>query len=196
MNDIVINKKIKHPILYLGVLFIGVAIAALYFLSGQPLTIEICIDIVGAGIAITTLAYAAIHVRLIYYSQQQNLEIKRKLFSADLITQYNSPEMTKLSIISYALKKDIKDLKPEEVIEYLEGNQKKKTAIVASLNFFEKLAISIDHKLADEDLLKDYFRGIIRNNYHALKGFIELKRKENQNNRIFENFEQLTDRWG
>ena len=45
--------------------------------------------------------------------------------------------------------------------------------MVASLNFFEKMAICIEHGLADENLLKDFFRGIVRSNFHALKGFIE-----------------------
>ncbi len=195
MDEIRINIYIRYAVLLLGVFLTITAMVICHLWGGSSSTLDNILKIFGSGIALTSLAYAAMNVRLIYNSQQHNLEIKRKTFSSNLITQFNSPEMTKLSIISYALKKDIKELKPEEVVEYLEKNQDKKTAMVASLNFFEKMAISIEHGLADENLLEDFFRSIVRNNYHSLKDFIELKRKENQNNKIFEKFETLAQRW-
>ena len=195
MDEIRINIYIRYAVLLLGVFLTIAAMVLCYLWGGSSSTLDHILEIFGSGIALTALVYAAMNVRLIYDSQQHNLLMKRKSFSSDLISQFNSPEMTKLSIISYALKKDIKDLKPDEVVEYLEKDQDKKIAMVASLNFFEKLAISIEHGLADENLLRDFFRGIVRSNYHALKGFIELKRKENQNNKIFEKFEALARRW-
>ncbi|MDY6973867.1 MAG: DUF4760 domain-containing protein [Thermodesulfobacteriota bacterium] len=195
MDEIRINIYVRYAVLLLGVFLTIAAMVICYLWGGPSSTLDNVLKIFGSGIALTALVYAAMNVRLIYNSQQHNLEMKRKSFSSDLISQFNSPEMTKLSIISYALKKDIKDLKPDEVVEYLEKDQDKKTAMVASLNFFEKLAISIEHGLADEKLLRDFFRGIVRSNFHALKGFIELKRKENQNNKIFEKFEALARRW-
>ncbi len=190
-----ITIKIKYATLFVG---IGLTIALIFGIKlwgGSYATIENYIKILGSGIALTALVYAAINVHLLFDINKKNLEFKKKEYSASLITQFNSPTMTKLSVISHALKKEIKDLTPEEVADLLARDENKKIAIVAMLNFYEKLAISIEHEIADEELLKDFFRGIIRNTYHVMKNFIDKKRIDNENQRIFAKFENLAKRW-
>ena len=62
--------------------------------------------------------------------------------------------MTVLSNLSAQLKKDVKSYTGQEVAKFLDENVESKKAIVAVLNFYEKMAIAIELDLADEELLK------------------------------------------
>ncbi len=69
-------------------------------------------------------------------------------------------------------------------------------ALTRVLNFAEKLAIVVENDLADEVILKQFFRGIVVGYYHDFRDFIDLKRRERKNDKIFEKFFWLASRWG
>lgn len=186
--------SIKYAILVVG-LILSVVVTVLFYFLDPSRSVQTALMILGTGIALTTLVYAAHNLKLLHESQQTGQDLERKRFSADLIRQYNSPEMTKLTVIAYELKKDIKDLQPGEVVAYLQddSHKKEREAMVLSLNFFERMAIAINHGIADEDLLKDFFRGIVRNNNLTLKGFIELRQRDNP--KVWEKFQKLATKW-
>jgi hypothetical protein len=126
---------------------------------------------------------------------EAKLKNRKKQYAAQLISEWHSPEMSKLSVIANATKVNISQLEPKDVIEYLKGDPEKEHAMVATLNYLEKLAICINHDIADEPLLKDFFEGIVKRYHYTLKGLINLKRRELQNNRIFEHFIELAVKW-
>ncbi|MFY0608601.1 MAG: DUF4760 domain-containing protein [Cyclobacteriaceae bacterium] len=190
-----INVKIKYTILIGGTLLtFGIIIFIAIFRSDLS-TFDNYLKIVSAGVTITTLIYAALNVHMIQEHNQSQITLKKKEVSLLLVSQYNTPEMTTLSTLSAQLKKDVEKLEAKEVADYLQKNKESRKAMVATMNFYEKLAIAIDQDLADESLLKEFFRGIIQDTYNVLKAYIEYLRKERKNQKIFDRFEELAIKW-
>ncbi|MDT0620866.1 DUF4760 domain-containing protein [Croceitalea vernalis] len=190
-----INIKIKYTILIGGTLLTFGIIIFIAIFRIDLSTFDNYIKIVSAGVTITTLIYAALNVHMIQEHNQSQIALKKKEVSLLLVSQYNTPEMTTLSTLSAQLKKDVEKLEAKEVAEYLQKNKESRKAMVATMNFYEKLAISIDQDLADESLLKEFFRGIIQDTYNVLKAYIEYLRKERKNQKIFDRFEELAIKW-
>lgn len=190
-----VTIRLKYVILIIGILLTILTIIAIKVWGGTLFNLDICLKVIGSGIALTALVYATINVHLLYETNEFNYQLKLKENSSNLISEFSDPEMAKLTTLSHSLKKDIKDLNTKEITDFLKNNHEKYLAIVTMLNFYEKLAIFIEHKLVDEKLLKDYFRGVVINTYHVMIGYIGNIRKEKENQKVFEKFENLAKSW-
>ena len=67
--------------------------------------------------------------------------------------------------------------------------------IIAMLNYFEEMALSIEYELADEYLLRKYFAQSALEIYETLEPVIESLRHQRNNKAIFITFERLIGRW-
>lgn len=189
--------KIKYVTLTICALLTLIALLWLRAKGGDNATFDNYLKIGGFGTALTTLIYTAMNLNLVYQAQIANQRLSQKKYSSGLINKYSSPSYIKLTQLAHDLKIDIKNLDSKQVAAHLNKpeNTQFKHALAVTLNFLEHLAICIEHDLADEDLLYDYFKSIVVANYFALKTFIEQTRLERSNNRIFVKFEELAISW-
>jgi len=147
MNIDKLNISIKYVILISGVLLVTASILIMY---KYECSLESIVQVVTLILLALTLIYTAINVHMIQENSTQSLELKKKEHSFELISQFNEPEMTKMSILSKKFKVEIKELDAHKVVELLKSDKEYQTAIVQMMNFYEKLAIAIEFDYADE----------------------------------------------
>jgi hypothetical protein len=195
MDTLKVNIKVRYMTLLIGFLA-TVAVTIWAFFASSSHEPKDIVPVTAAGIAATALVYAAMSLHANQILNEQKLLQEKKQLSLNLIGEWHRPDMAKLTILGAALRKEIKDLRPKEVMDILTNDQEKQMAVVSMLNYMEKMAISVDVGVADEETLREFFGSIVRLNYHALKGFIEHRRTELSDATVFIKYENLARRWG
>jgi hypothetical protein len=194
MDTFNVNITIRYITLVIGFLA-TVAVTIWAFSASSSHEPKDIVPVAAAGIAATALVYSAMSLHANQILNERKLLQEKKLLSLNLISEWHKPDMVKLTIVGAALRKQIKDIQPKEVIEVLANDKEKQTAVVSMLNYMEKLAISVNVGVADEETLREFFDSIVRLYYHALRGFIEYKRMDLSDANVFIRFEDLAKRW-
>ena len=81
-----------------------------------------------------------------------------------------------------------------EVIAFASG-EKVKTNITNTLNFFEEMAFSIDYEIADPELVKEQFCGVVTTIFSILKPWIDQERVNRGRPKIWIRVEDLFTKW-
>jgi hypothetical protein len=68
-------------------------------------------------------------------------------------------------------------------------------AVNATLNYFEAISNAIRREMVDEKFLQDFFKSIFLTYHENLASYIHFKRKKMNNDRLFECFTHVCDRW-
>jgi hypothetical protein len=82
-----------------------------------------------------------------------------------------------------------------EQLTYLKGAPELAANLMDVLNHFEALAIGISSDIIDDGLAKDFFRSIASQYWRHSEAYIKNRRAEQNNTRLFDNFEALYERW-
>jgi hypothetical protein len=214
--------RFRYVTLVTGLFLTAVAVLA-YIKLGRSPEIEGAMAIFAAGVALTALTYTAMNIHLVSTHQKQTLTMQaqaitiqqqaiqlqtqaielqnettnfnKKMRALDIVNQWNSPEIRKLTLIADDVGRDIENFSPKELADLLQNNKDKYMAAILTLNFLENMSLAIRHKLADEQFLKDFFKLTIRFYFSALKGIIDMERKTFKSNQIFNEIEDLLDKW-
>ncbi len=171
---------------------------------GAVLSIDIrdIVAIFTSGIVCTTLVYHAFNLTMNYEINkikidydENKIKFDRKVQSLNMITEWHKPEMTILTItIRDFLSEKNTDNNLSKLIDLPENIDSRK-AIVTILNYFEKISLACEFKIADEAVLKDFFQGLFQFYYLNSKDFIQKRRRERNNTKIFERFEKYSTKW-
>ncbi len=139
--------------------------------------------------------------------EQREVEIKQiaesQLLDRTLpyITRWNDPgyfPARKIAQELYQLKSSQKVIDQEKfIINYLSDpkNYETKQAILNLLNFLEELAICIKLRLIKEDVIKEYYKGIVILYTETFYTLIQERRKEKNREEIFLALTDLCDKW-
>jgi hypothetical protein len=82
-----------------------------------------------------------------------------------------------------------------EQLAYLRENVERFTHFIDILNTFEGLFIAIDNNVIDDTTAKRFFRTIVIEYWHASEEVIKKIRGEQNNARLYKEFESLYKRW-
>ena len=195
MDRLSVKLSIRYVALIISLLATILCAVVYAWISNWIVTLDEIIKIVGVGVAFSTALYAAMSLGNIYDAHKEILNHKKKGFSSQLIDKWLDPEMTKLILKSTPLQQKIRKLNAEQGMKELDKNVSNRHALLTVLNFFEQLSVSIINDLADEKMLKEFFRNIVVTYYNANKGMIDARRKYRNNQKLFSQFEQLAKKW-
>lgn len=86
----------------------------------------------------------------------------------------------------------------DDQLRFLEENADKGylDAVIETMNFFELLGLAVDTGLADEEIVKRYFRALTVHVWGRLNSYVAWRQGESNNPRLFSEFEGLFARWG
>ena len=196
MDKFSVKFDMKYIVLVIGFILTSITIALYAWHNQWVLTLDSTIKILGLGVGATTAIYAAMNLRHIYDSHIEAVAHKKKEYSAHLMERWLDPEMTKISISANSLLGEInKKSNDEEAYKLFNEKHDERHSLLSILNFFELMAISINTNVADEPMLKDFFRGVVTSHYNNMIGIIDIRRKKANNQRIFKDFEMFAKKW-
>jgi hypothetical protein len=63
------------------------------------------------------------------------------------------------------------------------------------LNFLESISLGVLQGIMDEEFIKGFFGSVFKNQYNTYIVFIEYRRREKQNPKIWNSFTTLAFKW-
>ena len=194
MDEIKLNVKVPFATLFIGLFLTALASLLVgYVVKGSSIT-----DVLGTsglGIAGTTLIYAALQFHLSNQIRMEELRIQRLEKSLEFMANISEPSMANMLRITALVAKELSSGTGKSAIEIVESDESHHAAVVAALNYLERLAIMVRFDAADESILRDFFSVPVRRTWHNYHDWIATKRQEWHTNDLFAELEWLADRW-
>ena len=190
-------------------LIIGIAITTIaticMSLFVKSAEIKDVITVFTSGIVSTTLIYHALNYNLNFSANkikfefdESKLGIDRKISAINLIGEWHKKDMTDNIVKVRKLIDVIKSekLNAIQIDEKLESETETRVALISILNFFERICLSIEINISDNETLKSYFKFIFRIYWSSFQEFIRYRRKQRDDESIFCDFEKfITINW-
>jgi Domain of unknown function (DUF4760) len=130
-------------------------------------------------------------------SLRAQVEQQRSTEAFALMARWNSPDLLDARRAWHTISDTFQDKGAAAVKDFLlDPKQTDQVLNVRHvLNFLEEIAMAVTHEHADEDLLHDFFAGIVKRAHEALGQWIPDHRRKTGRNTIWERFDQLYTRW-
>lgn len=132
------------------------------------------------------------------YTFIQGMEERKAVTAQALIRCWNSPDMVPMRLVLREITENRLDaalLKRPVKGDMAPGTDEKRGHLVTILNFYEELSIAALRKTANEDLLYDFFDGIISQSAAKLRDWIIHERTIDNEGEYYSEFLKLADRW-
>lgn len=149
------------------------------------------ISTITSGVVITTLLYNVFNYRLNYNINVAKLEQDRKNQALVLISECNKKEIIEATVyvVNFLEKNDV--IKESDVKNDIQF----RVSATIALNLLEKIAIAVESNVADEVMLKTFYKGIFKTFSLKLKKYIEYRRELTNIPTTFIKFEKLAEKW-
>jgi len=188
---------IRFPVTVLGViLLLSLTLIVLYrFLPPFRSGIVFIGAVLAASATIYGAFFTAYNVRKGIEALEQSNRDKHVSTACAFIERWNSPALREIKMEAWHIKDQIKDKSQEEVGAVLDADEKQRATLLAVLNFFEEIAISITVNGADEQVTKSFFRFLALEMFNSSYKWITYYRQKHNAPRIFVEYETLYNRW-
>ncbi|MDY7003334.1 MAG: DUF4760 domain-containing protein [Cyanobacteriota bacterium] len=136
-----------------------------------------------------------------YRSLRQAEKDKKQDKAYHLIERWNSPELLPLEFDAKQIINDLRknqqsmEVYIQEAEENNNQNQEKIHKVTKILNFLVEIAICIENGIADEDVLKSFFRGIVQDYCEKFDDLIHSRRKGNGHQERYKKLLELANQW-
>lgn len=131
--------------------------------------------------------------------RQQNKEAQLIDRTLPYIARWNDPQYwaARKTASEFNLLKNNQIINNEEQFlkDYLHKNTDAKQELLNILNFLEEVALGLQKGILKEDLLYDYYRGIICDFCKTFHYLIKQRREEKNNQKIFKALTDLYEKW-
>ncbi len=150
----------------------------------------------------TVLSSTATVISAVYIAQglNQTVEFSKLNRAIELTERWNSPDFSETKAVIEDLAEKLEHLSEENRLEAFnsapnsEHDKKKiKAALVNICNFFEEIGVLTDKKLLDEEVLREFYQGLVISYYELFSFWIEQRRVKRS--AIYSNFEKMYNRW-
>lgn len=188
---------VRIPVTVLGVILVlGLTLIVLYRLFPHSRSGIVFIGaVVAASATIYGAFFTAYNVRKGIEALEQSNRDKHVSTACSFIERWNSPTFNKIKMEAWNIKETIKDKSQEEVGVMLDADKKQRATLLAVLNFFEEMSISITVNGADEQVTKSFFRFLVLEMFNSSFKWITYYRQKHNAPRAFREYEILYNRW-
>ena len=116
------------------------------------------------------------------------LEWHKEFMTSNVNTLYKFYKLNKTFLDDGAPRKFHEELEKEE-------NEKFYDALLSVFNFLETLCLGVKQGIMDEEFIKGFFNSLFIVQYNRYITYIEYRRREKQNPKIWVNFTTLSEKW-
>jgi hypothetical protein len=149
----------------------------------------------------TVLSSTATVISAVYIAQglSQNVEFSKLTRAIELTERWNSPDFYDTKAVTVELAKILSNLPVEERLkalnEALNSGNGKEAALVNTFNLFEEIAILTNKKLLDEEVLREFYQGIVIAYYSLFEFWINERKAKTQRVALYSNLKIMYHRW-
>jgi hypothetical protein len=154
-------------------------------------------DVLGFSAAALATAAAVTGASHIAQDLKHNAESARIDRTFSYIQRWNDPGFAKQSVIG--LMREMRSLNDEEKREHLlrrlKDEDSLKSELVCIFNFLEEMALGISEGVVDEQILKDFFRGIVVIYIDTFRPWLKQRATETGRDLVYTRFMGLYKTW-
>ncbi len=149
----------------------------------------------------TVLSSTATVISAVYIAQglSQNVEFSKLTRAIELTERWNSPDFYDTKAVTVELAKILSNLPVEERLkalnDALNSGNGKEAALVNTFNLFEEIAILTNKKLLDEQVLREFYQGIVIAYYSLFEFWINERKAKTQRVALYSNLKIMYHRW-
>ena len=149
----------------------------------------------------TVLSSTATVISAVYIAQglRQNVEFSKLTRAIELTERWNSPDFYDTKAVTVELAKILSNLPVEERLkalnDALNSGNGKEAALVNTFNLFEEIAILTNKKLLDEQVLREFYQGIVIAYYSLFEFWINERKAKTQRVALYSNLKIMYHRW-
>lgn len=148
------------------------------------------------GIAALIGAFYLARGLMLSAQQQRNaLDQKAKENALRYLERWNDPQFCEFKVDAEQVIKIQEKENSKAVAVKIHEDDTFKRRVSDILNFFEEIAIAVDSKTVDEDILRRAYKGLLNLYCMALQDFIKDSRRRFGNPRLYIEIENLHKRW-
>ena len=170
-----------------------------YVLPGT--TIRDAVAVFAGGSVLITVFYQLINYEYTQRRFKYDIKTSQNLLSFNVVLEWQKDYMTKHTndLRNFWMKHKcfLEDGMPRKFQEELDKpeNDGPYTSLMVVFNFLESVSLGIRQGIMDEEFVKGFFQSMFIKQYHRYQPYIEYRRRETQNPKIWENFTYLSDKW-
>ncbi len=120
-------------------------------------------------------------------------EYEAKVYAFALMRDWHSAEMIEHGTIARNFMRD----HPSDITKLIDdpANIEIRQSVMILLNYFERLSLAYQTNMADNSLMKEYFRYLFSLYYTGFEEYIHRTRKEKENHKLFICYENVVKEW-
>ena len=152
--------------------------------------------------AATVLSSTATVISAVYIAQglNQNVEFSKLARAIELTERWNSPDFAEAKVATVKIAKMLSNIPVEDRLKALndsiDSGDSKEEVLINIFNFFEEIGILVNNKLLDEEVLREFYQGIVVSYYSLFEFWINERRSKPQMvSIVYSNLEILYHRW-
>ena len=147
--------------------------------------------------AVSVLAGAALLIGAINAldSRYAQLQQSKAVAALEYIHRWTDPHFFHAKVNGRDIIQALKGKTEDEQYAYVKQEPTRLANLIDVLNFFESMSIAIQKDIADDEIVKLFFRSILTEYWHGAEGFIKKRRAERNNARLAQEIEWLYERW-
>lgn len=157
--------------------------------------IPIITPIIAGGAVITTLIYHTFNYHLNQELNTLKIRQDRRNLAISIIGEFQKKEMMEAAIFTIVYFKKNSHTNIKDLSAAIQADETLRLCATILLNFYERVSLAADLGVADEQMLRDFFRGIFKRQYFILREYIADIRRDRQDDQIFLRFEKAALRW-
>jgi len=201
LTKVILNKLFSLRIIGVVIWLLITFFSAFYLKYFRSENIKDIVPLVTCSIIIMTLIYHMINYEHNLRKFNHDIKIARETLSFTTATEWHKPTMIE-HLKTYSVK--IKDLQKfidsgnaKEFSDELSKpeNDSLKASIICILNYFESISLGVKQGIMDEDFINGFFKSVFSIYYYDLNFFIQHRRKQRQNQKIWLNYTTITEKW-
>lgn len=183
-------------------ILLGALVALTVYVSHLPdIQIRDIVAVFTGGSVVITIFY---HVLNYEYSQRRfkhDLKTSKELQTFNIAMEWQKEYMSRhnRSLYKFYLnnKKLLENNRLQKLQEKLDlpENEEYYDSLFTVLNFLESIGLGIRQGMMDEKFLEGFFGTVFANNYSRWNAYIEFRRKQKQNKKIWQNFTEIAEDW-
>jgi len=192
-------KLENFPWLSMVAIFILVAIATLIHSQLEEPKHKELFGFAATGLSVGAALLGAIYVGTGLTAStehlRQSLEAERVNKAFYFFRRWNDSSFSTTVTKWIKVKEKLSGKSTKEIVVLLDTDNDTRTTVMAMLNFFEELALASAMGLADDEMLKRFFRTLAIDTFELTSGWITEFRLKNNRDSIWREFQALYHQW-
>ncbi len=159
------------------------------------------VSVFTGGCVVISVFYAFINYEYAQRKFKHDVKTGRDIASFNIAMEWQKEYMTdkanELGRFYRAHKQLLEDGMPRKFQDELDKdeNEKAYVALIAVINFLESVSLAVNQGIMDEDFIKGFFGSLFVQEYNRYIGYIEFRRRQKQNPKIWKSFTDLSQKW-